>query len=504
MTKDIYKRIGKNSLYNLSLKTLTFPLYLVLPPVILRFIGVEGYGVWAFIQVFINYGGVLNSGIDVTVTKYTAEYKAMKDHTKVAKLFNTFLVGYLFLFIIFFILVMIFHNWIIDGLMKTDNISREDIVFALIFYAATFSIKSIFKVYPSFLNGLERMDLTNKIEMVSFICNFTFSILLLYLGWGIKGLAIASAASALITSLVYIIVCTKVAPYLKFNPFFLSLDIISEAKQFIIYGAIGGITSMTHFQLSKLIISYFLGLKYLTYYDLGHKIVSAIFGFLTSFVTPIMPAASSVHKSLGAEKLSDVFNITFKYLALIAVPVFLFASILSGWIIFVWVGSGYEEAVFTLRFLSIAYLIMTLTGPGIMILTGMGLPKISFYGSLITAVTHVTLSFIFVGIFGFTGVVISELIAYALGNLYGLYYSKKILDVPVINILGFLKFPFLASMFIILILRFLGYVGNYYIALFSATILFSIIYTLLIYQNPAYEKMRDFIRRPLFLFTYRD
>ncbi len=121
MAQEIYNRIGKNSLYNLLLKILSFPLWLVLPPVILRFIGIEGYGVWAFIQVFVNYGWALNSGIDTAITKYTAEYKAREDHQKVAKLFNTFFFVYSLLFIIFCIFVFIFQNWIIDIFMKTDN-----------------------------------------------------------------------------------------------------------------------------------------------------------------------------------------------------------------------------------------------------------------------------------------------------------------------------------------------------------------------------------------------
>ena len=504
VAQEIYNRIGKNSLYNLLLKILSFPLWLVLPPVILRFIGIEGYGVWAFIQVFVNYGWALNSGIDTTITKYTAEYKAREDHQKIAKLFNTFFFVYSLLFIVFCIFVFIFQNWIIDIFMKTDKIPRTEIAFALVLYAAAFAIKSIFKTYPSFFNGLERMDLTNKVEMLSFLCIFIFSILFLFLGWGIKGLAVANAISTLITTVIYMVVCKKVAPYLKLNPFLFSFSIISEVRKFIIYGAIGGVTSMAHFQLNKLIISYFLGLKYLTYYDLGHKLVSAAFGFLCSFISPIMPAASGVYASMGIKKLREVYETTLKYLALMSAPVFLFTSVFANNIIFVWLGLGYEEAAFVLRFLSIAYLILILTGPGASILTGMGIPELPFYGGLLTAVTNVTLSLLLVVKIGLTGIIISEISANTLALLFSFYFFHKKLGSYMKDILRSLKFSFLSSIGILAVLSItVGYLRNNYIKLGTAAVLFSMAYLFMVYKNPAYGKIKDFIRQPLFFFTYR-
>ena len=504
MAQEIYNRIGKNSLYNLSLRTLSFPLWIVLPPIILRFIGVDGYGIWAFIQVFVNYGGVLNLGIDTTITKFTAEYKAKEDYKKIGELFNTFLVVYILLFALFCVLIFLARDWIIDVFMKTDKISREDIVFTLIVYAGTFTLKSIYKVYPSFLNGLERMDLTNKVEMVSFSCMFVLSVIFLFLGWGIKGLAVASATAALITTFVYIIASAKLAPYLKLNPFQFSLSIISEVRKYIVYGAIGGVTSIAHFQLNKVIITYFLGLQFLAYYDLGHKLISAAFSFLCSFITPIMPAASGANESMGANKLREMYETTIKYLALMSVPIFLFMSVFAHEIILVWLGSGYEEAAFVLRFLSIAYMILILTGPGASVLTGMGFPEIPFYGSVLTAVTNVTLSLILVTIFGLAGIVASDLTANSVCLIFSVYFYNKKLGSSLQDIIRCIKFPLLVSAGALTVLSFIvRHIDNHYIGLITVALLYSITYILIAYANPAYGSLKSFIRKPLFFFTYR-
>ncbi len=478
-----------------------FPIGLILPLVVLGYVGVDGYGVWAFIQALVAYSVILDMGSDA-LTKYTAEYKSQENHLKISRIFNTLFFLYFFLFAIFFLAVFIYQDWIIDVFIKTDKLPRADISFALVLYTAVFGINMIFKVYSSFFNGLERMDLTNNVEMLSVINSFIFSIVFLYMGWGIKGLAIASGLSTLITVFIYFLVCMKVAPHLKLNPFLFSFDIPSKVYKFVSYALIGGIINMAHFQLNKLIISYFLGMKYLAYYDLGHRLVSAMMSLFSSFTIPIMPAASANYASSGIEKMKEVFQTTLKYSALMVIPAFLFTSVMADRIIFVWLGTGYEETAFVLRFLSIAYLILLLTGPSAMILTGMGQFEIPFYGSILTAVISVTLSLILVGKFGLTGIIISTLVAYSCSAIYGLYYSQKKLG----NIfLRYLIFPLLTSIIILLSLSFMGkYIRNYHIELLFAAILFPIAYILLAYKNPDYGRMRDFIRRPLFFFTLRD
>lgn len=500
MTQAIYNKIAKNSLYNLLRRLLGLPVGLILPLVVLGYIGVEGYGVWAFIQALVAYSVILDMGSDA-LTKYTAEYKSRENHPKISQIFNTLFVLYLSLFFIFFLAIFIYQDWIIDVFIKTDKLPRGDISFALVLYTAVFGINMIFKVYPSFLNGLQRMDLTNKVEMLSLITNLILSVVFLYLGWGIKGLAIAGALSTLITGSIYVGACAKVAPYLKLNPLAFNLGILQEVRKFITYGALGGIAAMVQFQLAKLIISYFLGLRYLTYYDLGHRLIFAMMGLFSSFAISIMPAVSAGYVSSGIEKIKEVFQTTFKYIALISIPAFLFTSVMADRIIFVWLGPGYEEAAFVFRFLSIAYLINVLTGPGASILTGMGLLEMPFYGGIANGAISVTLSLILVGKFGIAGIVISNLTANTITTIYFFYYLQKKLGGSTINILRCLKFPLLTSTVILLTLSFMGkYIRNYHIELLSAAILFLLTYILLAYKNPEYGRMRDFIRRPLSIF----
>jgi len=501
MSREIYNKIGRNSFYNILRRVLLLPFNLILIPIILRYIGVEGYGVWVFVQTVMTFATLMDFGISSGITKFTAQYEAESNYTKILQVFNTFFVIYLCISVVFFTVILLCQDWIITTFIKTDVIAGGDISFVLLLSAAIFGMNIAFSVYPSFLNGLQRMDLTNKAGILWGVCNFIFSVVFLYLGWGIKGLVIANGLSSLITMFTHILLTIKVAPYLKLNPFLFDFKTLSRVFRFSSYGAIGGILAMLHFKFDKLIISYFLGLEYLTFYDVAHKIVFLIWGISGSFTTSIMPAASSTYVNLGLSKMKEIFQATFKYSALIAIPVFLFISVMSGQIIFLWLGPGYENSAFLLRFLSIAYLINVLTGPGAAILTGMGLPRIPFLGSLITATTSVTLSVILIMKIGLPAVIISPLVAHTLGAIYGFVMLQKVLDVSVLGLFyQKLKLPILSGVGIIFCIALLRqYLANGFGTLLITALLYFALYTASIYinGNHEYKVVRRIIHEPL-------
>ena len=452
MTSEIYKKISRNSIYNLIRRLVAFPTGLVLPPVTIKYIGLEGYGIWVLVQYIITYTSVMDMGLSPAITKYTAEYEAREEHFKIIQIFNTLFVIYVFLCCILFIVVFLCSGLIIDFFIKPIKIPKETVSFVLITSALVFCFNMVFSVYSSFFNGLQRMDVTNKIGSISSICSCILSILLLYLGGGIKGLAIAGGISSLIAAFMYIRNSKKIAPYLVFNPFLFSFKTIKEIWGFSIYGAIGNMLAVAQFQSDKLIISYFLGVKSLAIYDVAHRLIFFIWGMCGSLITPIMPAIAHTHAKYGVEGSKEAFQTIFKYTALIVCPLFLFVSVFADKLILVWLGTGYENAIPVLRVLSIAFFISVLSGPGASILTGMGFYKICFYGGVITTVLTVFLCLILTIKFNILGCAIGFMWAYMIGVFYLFIQLQKVFNTSSIPgiLYNSLMFPVVTSIFIFL------------------------------------------------------
>ena len=493
MTSEIYKKIGTNSIYNLIRRLVAFPIGLVLPPVTIKYIGIEGYGIWVLVQTIITYTSMMDMGLSPAMTKYTAEYEARGDRFRIIQIFNTLFVIYVFLCCILFIVVFLCRGLIIDFFIKPISIPKETVSFVLITSTLVFCFNMVFTVYLSFLNGLQRMDITNKIGSISSICSCILSILLLYLGGGIKGLAIAGGISSLIAAFMYIRNSKKIAPYLVFNPFLFSFKTIKEIWGFSSYGAVGNILAIAQFQSDKLIISYFLGVKSLAIYDVAHRVIFFVWGMCGSLITPIMPAIAHTHAKYGVEKSKEVFQTIFKYTSLIVCPLFLFVSIFADKLILVWLGTGYENAIPVLRVLSLAFFISILSGPGASILTGMGFYKICFYGGVITTILTVFLSLILTIKFNILGCAIGIMLAYTIGDFYLFIQLQKVFDDFSMTrfLWKSLIFPIVTSTLIFLVTNTLinYFIVNKYIELILACVSLLIAYCLVIGKERRYRAL---------------
>lgn len=497
MTSEIYKKIGRNSIYNLIRRLVAFPTGLILPPVTIKYIGMEGYGIWVLVQTIITYTAVMDMGLSPAITKYTAEYEAREDHFKIVQIFNTLFVVYVFLCSILFVVVFLCRGLIIDFFVKPINIPKETVSFVLITSALVFCCNMVFSAYSSFLNGLQRMDITNKVGSISSISNCILSVVFLCFGGGIKSLAVAGGITSIITSILYMRSCKKVAPYLTFNPVLFNLKTIKEIWGFSSYGALGNMLAIAQFQSDKLIISYFLGVKNLAMYDVAHRLIFFIWGMCGSIITPIMPAIAHTHAKYGVEGSKEAFQTIFKYTALIVCPLFLFVSIFADKLILVWLGTGYENAIPVLRILSVAFLISILSGPGASILTGMGFYKICFYGGVITAILTVFLCLILTIKFNILGCAIGLMSAYIVGDFYLFIQSQKVFDNFSMTrfLYNSLIYPVVTSTFIFLVTNTLveHFIMNKYIGLMLACMSLLIVYCFVIGKERRYRVLWEAI-----------
>lgn len=491
MPSEIYKKIVGNSIYTLIRRVIILPIGLAIVPIIIKFIGIEGYGVWIMIQTLLAYSSVMDMGLSPAITKYTAEYDGQGDHRKMIQIFNTLFVVYLFLFFILFLLAFVSKGLIVDTLVKPIHIPKETVSFVLIISVLVFCLTMVFSIYPSFLNGLQRMDVTNTVDSISSVIKFALSVLFLYFGWEIKGLVFAGGISCIIVIALYVYVSKRIAPYLTFNPFLFDLKTLREIWGFSVYGAMSNVVAMMHLQFDKLIVNYFLGVNSLALYDIAHRLVSFLWGLCGSFVVPIMPAISKIHASDGIEKSREVFQTVFRYTSLIVCPLFLFVSAFADTLIVAWLGNGYENAVSILRILSVAYMMNILCGPVTSVLTGVGSYKIPFYGGVVASVATVLFCPMLSIKFGLSGCAIGVLLAFILSDTFLFFWLQRLFNISSLFrvVCRSIGFPVAVSMIIFSVSHILigHFFSNRYTGLILASITLLIVCGVIIYKDRNYR-----------------
>ncbi|MBM3252517.1 MAG: hypothetical protein FJZ11_07065, partial [Candidatus Omnitrophica bacterium] len=358
---NLTKKVIRNTCFNVIGRLWYFLVTIFLTPYIIGHIGIERYGIWIFTGVLAGYFGLLDFGVGFAFIKYISEFYAKKDFAKINQLVNT---GFDF-YAIFSLLVVVLGFFVINPIISLLKIppglhSEASLVFFLGFIL--FGIINFVVPFVAIPSGLQRMDITNKVDIIMTIPNIAGTIFFLEKGYGLTGLMINTIAVFSVKSIVNIIINYRIMPELKFNPFSFSKDMF---KKFFNYGykvQIAYLLTIVSEHFDKLLISYFLSIGLVTFYQLGNTIVSQIRRLSLLMIPPLIPAFSEIHAKEQMNKLKDSYTKGTKYFVLLAAPLFIFMIVSAHQIMMVWMGPGYEKAAWIIQILGIGWFAAVLIG----------------------------------------------------------------------------------------------------------------------------------------------
>jgi O-antigen/teichoic acid export membrane protein len=275
--------------------------------------------------------------------------------------------------------------------------------------------------------GLQRMDIQNKILIFASFFNVAGTIFFLEKGFGIRGLVINYGIVILITVLLNFYYSRRLLSFIRIGWSKVRRDIFGKLFNFGIKMQICNFAVMVHSQADKIILSHFLGLSYVTFYDLGQKAANAVRSLPILLLTALVPAVSELEASNDKEKLMQLYHRGSKYISLMVFPLIFFSIIVAHGLFELWVGEGFTLAVLSFQILAIGYGVNVLTGMGTSMVRGIGKPEYETRYAVLTLVMQLVLSIVLVQIFGFKGVLISVLVTAVTAALYFLVTFHKML-----------------------------------------------------------------------------
>ncbi len=447
-TPSLKEKIIKNIIYNNISYVVRIVISLILTPYIFSQLGQEYFGIWAFVAAFVGYFSLLDFGIGSAVVKYTAEYFARKEYDRVSKLIISALFCYATLGL-FLIPIFIFRNTF-AGFFRVDALLQEDLSFVLGIATISFALSFIFSVFRNVLNGLQRMDMTNRIQIVLFVLNAIGTVIVLENGFGIRGLMLIGLIIHISRILSQFIALRLLYPWIQIGFSNLEFEMI---KRFISYGGkiqISGITGILNLYLDKILIGYFLNMTLVGFYDLGSKIANFIRELPMLILPAIMPVASELDALQDKEALTKLYLRATKYLVMVAVPLLFLLVSLAPTIVHVWLKVEHQkEIVWAIRALSLGYFFNIITGIVTALARGIERPEYEMRSSAFILIMNFVLSVVLIIKFGFAGALIGTVSALIIGNsFYLIYFQTKYIQEPFFEfLLKIYASPFFAGIF---------------------------------------------------------
>lgn len=426
--ESIGKKIIRNTIYNSIGRLWLMLVTLLLTPYILHKLGVQLFAVWSLVFVVANYLGVMDFGIKTSFAKYIAEYHTKKDQGSMNAVINCGIIFYL-LFSAFITVLAILLREPIGTLLKIPPSMHAESMFAILGMVLIFSMNNIFNIFEAVLNGLQRMDIQNKIMIFASIFNIGGTFFFLEKGFGIRGLVINYGIVSLIIILLHIYFSYRLLPQIRIGLSWVDKGIFKRLFTYGIKMQLSSFAFLMHQQADKIILSHFLGLNFVTFYELGQKAANGIRTIPILLLTALVPAVSELEASDNKEKLMELYQRGSKYISLMVFPLILLSIMIAPDLINLWVGDKFSLAVLSFQILVIGYVINVLTGMGTSIARGIGRPEYETRYAVLTLVMQLVLSLTLVQLLGYKGVLVSVLITTVVAALYFLLIFHKLFKV---------------------------------------------------------------------------
>jgi O-antigen/teichoic acid export membrane protein len=400
---DRYKklsRLKKNVLSGSISAGGSFFLLLVAYPIYLKYLGAELYGLWAAISIVVFFSGLGNLGINNALIKYVAEKFGQEDFRGITNYTSTsfyilVVPSILILFLLFF-----FNEWIVALLGLKDEYLEQAL--RLIPLIGVLSIFTLFvELVKGVLMGVGRIDIANYVFFFGRLIQVIVSVILIISGLGIWGLYYGTAACYIMILVIYLYYL-----HYHFDVRIFRIDGFRKGymKNLLAFGGTmfsARIVSMLVEPFNKVVISRYIGLSEVTYYDIAVKGAVNLRSLFEMGLKAIMPRISELQQKVQDFKkdIGDIYKKSLKFILFFALPVFCGLFLLSKVVLSLWLGSNYNPQIsMALRWFLFSYIINLFAVPSYYTFMGIGKVRYCFLDHLITTVANILIILILISL----------------------------------------------------------------------------------------------------------
>jgi len=405
VTTDIAPRLARNSFYYALKSVVALASMLLVTPFIVGMVGTELFGVWALAAVVTSYAQLSDFGMTESVVKYAAEYHALRDTDALNRLVGTVVVLYLALAVLVGGLLLLAIPLVVRDLLLIPASLQQEAILIFRLSVAIFFGNMVMGVFASLVIATQQMGYATSVNVASTCVGAAGTFFFLWQGMGLRGLVLTNAIVAVFVAALNLLLACRLCPGLRLRPRWIDRTMVRRVFGYSWKVQTSNLSQLLVFQLDRVLLSRYLGLEAVVFYEIGSNIALYARTFITALFSPLLPAASVLHAHNERALLTGLYQRASKFLALIAIPFCLLVIGLAPPFIRLWMGPGYELAALTLQLLMPVYLINVLTAPGVFILNGINRPEIPMRAAVCAGAINLLACLLLVRVAGYFGLI---------------------------------------------------------------------------------------------------
>jgi O-antigen/teichoic acid export membrane protein len=418
----------RNSLFNSCAWATAVVINLVAIPITIRYLGVEGYGIFVLLTGLFGYFGLLDFGFSDGVIKYVAHHRELGDHDSVVRCINAALLVQLIAGGAGTLILCVFNRRIIHALHISPVLADVASV-GLYVTAVGFFAEMLLNTYNATLKGLQRFDVLAKTTMGFSSFTTIMVVSILFAGGRLLAVVVAS------TLLIFVNLAVALGLMYRFVPGYrLSLRVTRRDFQalfgFGAYVFVSRIASTLNSYFLQVVVAVILGPAAVTYFAVPLRLTSALEAGFNSLVGVIFPHISALKAQGNTRSLQELYSKASTYTVALSTPVFLFVILFSRQLLAAWLGAEFSRQAWpVLSALSCASLLGVWTMVPANTIFGTGDTKIGAVFGSIAAGLNLVFSIFLTLSYGIVGTGAAVLITAFQGPIFIWYVTSRVVKI---------------------------------------------------------------------------
>ena len=421
------KLILKNTVINFIGQVLPILAAIIGVPVLIKFLGVERFGILSLLWMVMWYSTMLDLGLGRATTKFVSEEIAKSNFEKIPKIFWTsalvqFGIGVL-IGMVFFALTPI----VVEKFLKISPSILEETKLA--FYLISFSAPIIL-VSTSFqgvLEAYQRFDLVNAVIVPVKIGVLILSIVGALLNLKLYGIIFLLILMRVFMILVLFFLDVKINPEIR-KVFNFDFNLLPSLFSFGGWVTVVNIVNPVLIYSDRFLIGAILSTSVLAYYTAPFEVVQRLWVIPASFTMTLFPAFSLLSGGNQDERISNLFSRAVKLTFIALFPIVFVISFFSSEILNLWLGHEFAlKSSNIFKILAYGILLNSIAGFPMILFQGIGKPDVIAKVYIAELVLYIPLLSLFIYKFGIVGAGLGWIIRQVIDIviLFGLIFGKK-------------------------------------------------------------------------------
>lgn len=310
---------------------------IVATPLFINKLGAEQYGLWMLINVLVQLINAFNFGIGESTIKAVSKNFALGQYQQMQETVNRNLFLALLLMCICLSIGLILSTVITSyDLFNIPTSLRDEAYFIIIIFSWSTGIKFIEQVFVSIFKGMQRFDISARLSMVGRLSYIFSAIVLVYFGFGLVQIAIASIIVNLLNLLLQLVVVFKKSPIYQLRPQFKQTYILHLFHDNFWYW-LQSVIALFGFLSDRIILGSLANLKTVGYYSIAALIGSQIHNILLAFGGFVFPKVAS-YEALN-KNINQIYFVSRAAIAIAGWFVIIGLTLFGDYLFRLWLGN---------------------------------------------------------------------------------------------------------------------------------------------------------------------